>query len=167
MAQAVAQEIQTQLKVGDKVPHFDLPYATREKQGVKNRVGSQDLQGKRYLIAFHPADWSDICAKQAQGFKENLKAFRDFGVEVLLVSGDYVFSRHEWAKSLNLPFYLLSDHKHEMGKAFGIYDDISGFDTRSVFLIDRNGEIEYLNSRYNAENGYDYNLLQEAIARHK
>ena len=165
MAQAVAPQIQTQLRVGDKVPHFDLPYATREKQGVQNRLSSDELLGKRFLIAFHPADWSDICTKQAQGFRENLKGFKDFDVEVLLVSGDYVFSRHEWAKSLDLPFYMLSDHKHEMGKAFGIYDDASGFDTRSVFLIGKDGRIEYLNSRYNAEKNYDFSALQEAIAR--
>jgi peroxiredoxin Q/BCP len=167
MAQAVAPVIQTQLRVGDNVPHFDLPYATREDRGVQNSIGSDDLRGKRYLIAFHPADWSDVCTKQAKGFRENLKAFRDFGIEVLLASGDYVFSRHEWAKSLNLPFYLLSDHKHEMGKAFGIYDSGTGFDTRSVFLVGKDGRIEYINSHYNAEKNDDFNALQEAIARHK
>jgi peroxiredoxin Q/BCP len=167
MAQAVAPIIQTQLKIGDRVPHFELPYATREKEGVQNRISSDDLQGKRYLIAFHPADWSDVCTKQAQGFRENLKAFKDFGIEVLLVSGDYVFSRHEWAKSLNLPFYLLSDHKHTMGKAFGIYDDATGFDTRSVFLIGKDGRIEYVNSSYNAEKNNDFIALQGAISRHK
>jgi peroxiredoxin len=165
MAHAIAPVIETRLRKGDTVPYFNLPYATLEKQGMQNRIGSEDLAGKRYLIAFHPADWSDTCAKQAQGFRENLKAFKDFGVEVLLVSGDYVFSRHEWAKSLNLPFYMLSDHKHEMGKAFGIYDDDTGFDTRSIFLVGKDGKIEYLNSRYNADNGKDFNALQEAIAR--
>jgi len=90
------------------------------------RISSDDLAGRRYLIAFHPADWSDTCTKQAQGFRENLKEFEEFGVEILLVSGDYIFSRHEWAKHLKLPFYLLSDHKHDMGKAFGIYDDTTG-----------------------------------------
>jgi peroxiredoxin len=165
MASAIAPVIETQLNIGDKVPSFNLPYATREKQGMQNRIGSDDLKGRRYLIAFHPADWSDVCTRQAQGYRENLKGFKDFGVEVLLVSGDYVFSRHEWAKSLNLPFYLLADHKHEMGKAFGIYDENTGFDTRSVFLIDKDGRIEYLNSRYNAERNDDYNALQEAIAR--
>jgi peroxiredoxin len=165
MAQAVAPIIETQLRVGDNVPYFNLFYATREKQGMRDRIGSDDLKGKRYMIAFHPADWSDVCARQAREYKENLKAFKDFGIEVLLVSGDYVFSRHEWAKALNLPFYMLSDHKHEMGRAFGIYDDLTGFDTRSVFLIGKNGQIEYLNSKYNAENDSDFRSLREAIAR--
>jgi peroxiredoxin len=165
MAQAVAPIIETQLRFGDKVPYFNLPYATREKQGVQNRISSDDLLGRKYLIAFHPADWSDVCSRQAQGFKENLKAFKDFEIEVILVSGDYVFSRHEWAKSLNVPFMMLSDHKHEMGKAFGIYDDLTGFDTRSVFLIGNDGRIEYLNSKYNAEKGNDFNALREFIAR--
>jgi len=163
MAQAVATPTQTHLKVGDRAPYFRLPYATRTQQDSKARIGSDDFTDRRYLIAFHPADWSDVCSRQAQGYRENLKSFEDFGVEVLLISGDYIFSRHEWAKHLNLPFYLLSDHKHEMGKAFGIYDDISGFDTRSAFLVGPDGRIEYINSHYNAENDKDFHELKAAI----
>lgn len=167
MASAIAPIVQTQLKVGDVVPYFELSYATREKHGMQNRISSDDLKNQSYLIVFHPADWSDVCTRQAQGLRDNLKGFKDFGVEVLLVSGDYVFSRHEWAKSLNLPFKLLADHKHDMGKAFGIYDEITGFDTRSVFLIGKDGRIEYINSRYNAEKIDDFNAVQAAIARRK
>jgi peroxiredoxin Q/BCP len=163
MAQAVAPIIETKLKAGDKIPYFSLPYATRESQEIKSRIGSDDLFGRNYLIAFHPADWSDTCTRQAQGFRENLKAFQDFGIEIFLVSGDYIFSRHEWARKLNLPFYLLSDHKHDMGRAFGIYDDNTGFDTRSIFLIGKDGTIMYVNSHYNADTGRDFDELKQAI----
>jgi peroxiredoxin len=163
MAQAVAPKIETSLTVGDKVPSFSLPYATRDKLDMKIRISSDELLGRRYLIAFHPADWSDTCTIQAKAYRDNLKKFEDFGVEVLLVSGDYIFSRHEWARHLDIPFYMLSDHKHEMGKSFGIYDEATGFDTRSVFLIGKNGKIEYLNSHYNAEKENDFNALKAAI----
>ena len=167
MAVATAPEIKTPLNVGDEVPEFNLPYATKDYVDLNLRLGSEKLKGKRYLVAFHPADWSDTCAKQFSAYKDNLKAFKDFNVDVLLVSGDYVFSRHEWARALNLPFYMLSDHKHEMGKTFGIYDEKTGFDTRSVFLIGTDGRIEYFNSRYNAENDRDFDELKSAIAQNK
>jgi peroxiredoxin len=163
MAQAVAPKIETYLKAGDKVPYFSLPYATKDKLDMITRISSEDLMGRRYLIAFHPADWSDTCTRQAKAYNDILKKFEDFGVEVLLVSGDYIFSRHEWARHLNIPFYMLSDHKHDMGKSFGIYDENTGFDTRSVFLVGKNGMIEYINSHYNAEKENDFNALKSAI----
>jgi peroxiredoxin Q/BCP len=167
MAHAVATPIQTHLGVGDQVPYFSLPYATREKQDMVTRISSDDLAGRRYLIVFHPADWSDTCTRQAQGLRDDLKEFEKFKLEILLVSGDYIFSRHEWARHLKLPFNMLSDHKHGMGKAFGIYDEASGFDTRSVFLVDANGRLEYINSRYDATTDKDYLELKAAVMNTK
>lgn len=167
MAVAVTTPVKSRLKVGDPAPEFSLPFATKDSQDINARISSDSLIGKRYLVAFHPADWSDTCTRQFNAFRDNLEAFKDFGIEVLLVSGDYIFSRHQWAKKLNLPFYLLSDHKHEMGKAFGIYDEKTGFDARSVFLVGKDGRIEYLNSSYNADGDKDFNDLKSSIKNKK
>ena len=57
------------------------------------------------------------------------------GVTVVGVSGDYVHSHRAWAKDLDLPFMLLSDHDHGVAKAYESYDPSTGFNLRTIFVV--------------------------------
>ncbi len=82
----------------------------------------------------------------------------------MAISGDYVWSHHEWAKSLNLPFKLLSDHAHLVAKLYGSFNEKSLFNRRTVFVIDKHGTIVYSNLEYSVGDLRDFEKLKSALA---
>ena len=70
-------------------------------------------------------------------------------MEVLSVSVDSIFVHKMWndrelCKMVagGVPFPMLSDSGGRVGKAYGVYDEESGVETRGRFLIDPDGIIQ-------------------------
>jgi peroxiredoxin len=152
-----------QYKVGEKVPEFKLPYATKDTI-VFDGIGSADLAGKRYLLAFYPADWSPGCTKEVCRFRDSMTDFEDLNLIVIGVSVDNLFSHRQWAKYENLNFKLLSDQTHKLGMNFGVYDENKGVFKRSVFVIGPDGRFEYINYNYSVNNDDDFHALKKFLA---
>jgi peroxiredoxin len=152
------------IKVGDPVPEFKLPYATQDTV-VFEGIGSKELLGKRYLLAFYPADWSGGCTKEMCTFRDEFKELEGLNIEVYPVSADLVFSHHEWAKSLKLPFKLLADQTRVLGTAMGVYMADRGMMRRSVFVIGPDGKVQYVNSDYSVKDDTDLKALKEFLAK--
>ena len=71
------------------------------------------------------------------------------GVEVLSVSVDSMFvhkmwNDHELSKMVEggIPYPMLSDQDGSIGKAYGIYDEDAGIETRGRFIIDPDGNVQ-------------------------
>ncbi|MFZ1684903.1 MAG: peroxiredoxin [Candidatus Zixiibacteriota bacterium] len=152
------------LKVGDQIPQFKLPYATRDTI-VTDGIGSQDLLGHRYLIAFYPADWSGGCTKEMCTFRDEIKELEGLNIEVYPVSADLVYSHHEWAKNLNLPFKLLADQWRDFGKAMGVYVPEKGWFKRSVFVVGPDGKIQFINYDYSVKDDVHLKELKAFLAK--
>ena len=165
MSSAQQPESPAILRVGDAAPDFALPYATKDTLIIAPPLKLSDLVGKRNLVlAFYPADWSGGCTKEVCTIRDNFSKLESLNAEILPVSGDYVFSHHEWAKHHNLQFKLLSDHSHEVAKKYNSYNDLTGWNKRTVFVIDRAGKIVYINLQYNVRTPDDFQKLQEVLA---
>ena len=156
-----------QLNHGDQAPDFSLPYATRDSISVED-VGLSSYQGVRnVVIAFYPADWSGGCTREVCTLRDNFAQLSQLDAEILAISGDYVYSHQQWAKELNLPFKLLSDHSHKVAKLYGSFNDNSGFNKRTVFIVDKNGKIAYADLEYNTKDATSFDKLREALAKVK
>src|SRR5215471_16752546 len=133
---ALAADVAAPLKVGDRAPDFRLPYATRDSV-ADDSLSLATLVGKRNVVlAFYPADWSGGCTKEVCTLRDNFTQLASLNADVVGISGDYVFSHHEWAVHHNLPFKLASDHKHEVARKYGSYMEPYGFNKRTVFVVD-------------------------------
>ena len=153
---------QEKFKVGDPVPNFDLPYATKDTivfTGIKN----EDMKGSRYILAFYPADWSPGCTREICTFRDEFTDFRDMDVEILPISGDYVYSHHQWAKHHNLNFKLLADHTRSFGDKMGVYIDEYGMFKRSVFVVGPDGRFEYIDYEYSLNDDRDFRALRKFL----
>jgi peroxiredoxin Q/BCP len=158
---------QQQTRPGMKAPEFQLPYATKDTI-VFDGIRLSDYQGRSIiLLAFYPADWSGGCTQEVCTFRDNFSKLSTLNVNVLGISGDYIFSHHEWALHHNLPFKLLSDHSHHVAKLYGSYNEDSGFNRRTVFVIDRTGTIVYSDDHYDTRSDDSFNKLQAAIGKIK
>lgn len=161
-----AQE-QVPPSVGDQAPEFTLPYATKDSIS-KTPLKLADLVGKRAVVlAFYPADWSTGCTKEVCTLRDNFAALQALDAEILAISGDYVWSHHEWAKFHALPFRLVSDHSHATARLYGSYNEKSLYNRRTVFVIDRQGKIAYANMSYSVADLQDFEKLRKALAEVK
>jgi glutaredoxin-dependent peroxiredoxin len=154
-------------KVGDPAPDFKLPYATAEKIFFRpdEHLSLASLRGKNVILAFYPADWSSGCTTEVCTFRDTFAELGKLNATVLGVSGDYVFSHHEWAKHHKLQFPLLSDHDHRVAKAYDSYMEQYGLNKRTVFLIDKDGVVRYSNLDFKAGDKKDYDTLRAELEK--
>lgn len=152
------------LDVGDIAPDFALRYATKDSIAGEALRLSGAVQQSRVLLAFYPADWSSGCTKEVCGMRDDIASLTGLGIEVLGISGDYVYSHHAWAKHHDLPFRLLSDHRHDVARAYGSFNEDSGFTRRSVFVIDNERRIRYIDLEYSVRDDVDYQSLKRALS---
>lgn len=161
---AIAQtEAVKLLKVGDNAPDFSLPYATRDSV-ANDDLNLSDFLGKRNVVlAFYPADWSGGCTKEVCAMRDNFSVLSELDAEILGISGDYAYSHHEWAKHHELPFKLVSDHQHLVARMYSSYNNETGYNKRTVFIIDKEGKVAYTDMQYSTKTLDSFNKLQEAL----
>ncbi len=151
------------LKVGDPAPDFTLPMANQDTIQFSGIKLSQ-VEGKNNIIlAFYPADWSGGCTTEMCNLRDNFTNLQNLGATVFGISGDYVFSHHQWAIYHKLPFDLLSDHDHAVAKTYQSFNPKWGMNLRTVYVIDRQGRIAYIDLAYVAGSADSYNRLKAAI----
>jgi peroxiredoxin (alkyl hydroperoxide reductase subunit C) len=80
---------------------------------------------------------------------DKYKALQDLGCEVFSVSVDSHFvhkmwNDHELTKMVDggVPFHMLSDQAGNIGKAYGVYDEVQGIELRGRFIIDPDGVVQ-------------------------
>jgi len=152
------------LRVGDKAPDFTLPGATRDTIDRAGITLSSRTEAGVVILAFYPADWSGGCTKEMCTMRDNFIDLGTLGATVFGISGDYVYSHHEWSKALGLPFMLLSDHDHRVARLYGSYNEESGFNARTVYVIDRQGTIAYIDPAYKAGSPESFAKLKSALS---
>ncbi|WP_419873930.1 thiol peroxidase [Candidatus Pristimantibacillus sp. PTI5] len=128
-----------ELKVGDKAPDFNL-----NKSLVEN-VSLKDYSGKIKLISVVPSIDTGVCDAQTRRFNEAAGSLGD-NVVVLTVSVDLPFAQARWCGAAGIDkVVLLSDYKaHSFGESYGVYIKELGLDQRSIFVLDANDTIQYV-----------------------
>lgn len=152
------------LKVGEPAPAFRLSIATKDTI-IHNGFSLQEAIGKKIVIlAFYPANWSSGCTKEMCTIRDNFSNLTDLGSDVYGISGDYIWAHREWAKDLQLPFPLLSDHKHDVSRRYQSFNEESGYNKRTVFVVDRQGRIAYIDLEYNVRTDDSFIKLKSALS---
>ena len=156
-------------KIGEAAPDFKLPYATQEGIFMKpeQQISLSSQRGHNVILAFYPADWSGGCTTEVCTLRDTFAELAKLNANVLAISGDYVFSHQEWAKHHNLQFPLLSDHDHHVAKMFDSYMEGVGFNKRTVYLIDKDGVVRYVNLAFKAGDKKDYDALRAELEKLK
>lgn len=127
------------LKKNDIAPAFSL-YATPDQ-----KIKLTDFKGRNIVLAFYPADWSLICSDQMALYNEMLKYFKEYDAQLLGISVDSKWCHLAFSQSRNLHFPLLSDFepKGEVAKKYGVYNEDEGVAERALFVINKQGIIEW------------------------
>lgn len=124
-----------QVKVGDKVPVFQLKDQDGNDFDLSSVIGKQPL-----VIYFYPKDETSVCTKEACSFRDAYDAFEKYGAKVIGISSDGVKSHKDFATHHNLNFTLLSDPDNKARKLFGVPKTfvIPG---RVTYIVDKKGVV--------------------------
>jgi len=127
------------LATGTKAPEFSLA-ATHDQ-----KIALSQLNGKKVILAFYPADWSPVCSDQMALYNEMLKVFHKHNAEVIGISVDSKWCHLAFSQDRKLHFPLLADFepKGEIAKLYEVYDDEVGECKRALYVIDEKGIIRW------------------------
>lgn len=121
---------------------FDLLNQAGEK------VSSDDLAGKKYVMFFYPRAMTPGCTTESCDFRDSYAEFNQAGYEVVGVSPDPPSLNLKFKEKEGLNFDLLSDEDHQLAESLGawgekkLYGVLSNGLIRSTFVVDENGEVE-------------------------
>jgi mycoredoxin-dependent peroxiredoxin len=150
------------VEVGQQAPDFTL----KDQNGAEVSLSSYRGQ-KNVLLVFYPLAFSGICQGELCAIRDDLPRFVNDTVQVLAVSIDSVFVHKAWAERESYGFPLLSDFwpHGEVAKAYGVFNDETGFAVRGTFLIDTDGVVQWqvVNPPGEARDQAEYVKALEAI----
>ena len=130
------------LKVGDRIPYFELLNQHGELFNSKTVLGVKPL-----VVYFYPKDETPGCTAEACSFRDHYEDFLQLGAEVIGISSDGVKSHQKFAARHKLPFVLLSDSKKKVQRLFKLPKILFGFYTKRItFVIDKDGLVSYVHS---------------------
>ena len=99
-------------------------------------------------------------------FRDGWNDLAKLNAKLFGISGDYVFTHHEWAKTHKLTIPLLQDHDHAVAKAYASFSpQLQGLSKRTIYLIDKNGVVRYRNLKFRATAKEDYDALRAEIMK--
>ena len=99
-------------------------------------------------------------------FRDGWTDLATLNAKLFGISGDYVFTHHEWAKTHKLTFPLLQDHDHAVAKLYASFSpQLGGIDKRTIFLIDKDGVLRYRNLKFRAAAKEDYDALRAELMK--
>lgn len=127
------------LKKNDIAPDFTL-YATPDQ-----KISLSEFKGRNVILAFYPADWSPVCSDQMALYNEMLKYFKKYDAEIFGISVDSKWCHLAFSQSRSLHFPLLADFepKGDISKKYGVYNEAEGECNRALFVINKEGTIEW------------------------
>lgn len=161
----LSAQVLSQPKVGDPAPDFSLPYATKDSIGQEDLKLSAIIGQRSIVLAFYPADWSGGCTKEMCTMRDNFAELAKLGADIIGISGDYEYAHHVWAKELALPITLAADHRHFVARAYGSYNEMTGYNRRTIFVIDKKGLIAYTDLAYSVRDMNSFNKLRDALTK--
>jgi peroxiredoxin Q/BCP len=147
---------------GDRAPDFSLPWASRDTTGGALWFSLSAQRGKVVLLAFYPRDFTPGCTAQMKTFTEQYADLFGDDVVVVGISADSLETHMRFARSLNLPFRLLSDPEQKVSRKYGSADR-DGYNRRTVYVIDSTGRVSYTDIRFGALDPKAYSRLKKAI----
>ncbi|WP_405110730.1 thiol peroxidase [Paenibacillus sp. FSL K6-1217] len=128
-----------QLKAGDSAPQFTV------SKNLLEDVTLTDYAGKIKLISVVPSLDTGVCDAQTRRFNSEAAGLGD-EVVILTISTDLPFAQARWCGAAGIDSVItLSDHKEtSFGQAYGVLIKEFRLDMRSIFVVDKNDTLAYV-----------------------
>ena len=158
----LAEDKPVELKVGDKAPNFAAVSSGLEV------VGLDQTPAKARLFSVVPSLDTPVCSEQTKKFESSLAALKD-KVATYTISLDLPFAQKRFcaAEGISNMKNLSDMHNQSFGKNWGTL--IEGLpvplESRSIFVVDKNNKIAYVEYVSEVTNHPDYDKAIAALVR--
>jgi peroxiredoxin len=154
-----------QIRVGDKAPNFTLPDTELKPRSLKEFICH------KVVLAFFVSAFTSVCTKEMCAFRDSMARLTDLKAKVIGISVNDPFSNKAFAEKNKLPFSILSDYNRQATKLYGVetpdFGGLNGYTVakRSIFIIDKNGTVQYVWTTENPEVEPDYTEIEVALEK--
>ncbi|MCB0721144.1 MAG: redoxin domain-containing protein [Ignavibacteriae bacterium] len=163
---------------GDKARDFSFNYVTINdfaSGSVTQSASLSDMIGKKnILLGFYPAPFSMGCGMELSTFdymvageNSDVKMPEEYtkDLEILMVSNEGLDMLNKWFESMSFKnVKLVSDLNVDISAKYNSFNFFNGYNNRTIFLIDKEGVIRYIDWDYKVIDK-DLKLLQEEIKK--
>lgn len=149
-----------EVKVGDLAKDFTA------LDNELNQIKLKDFKGKVVVLSSMPSIDTSICALQAIRFNREAAVFGD-KVQILSLSVDLPFALTRFCAARGIKnAKTLSDHKElDFGNKYGLVIKELRLLGRGVFVIDKNGIVQYVEYLQEISELPNYDAALEAIKK--
>ena len=150
--------IGNEVKVGDAAPDFTV------LANDLTPVTLNDSEGKIRLFSVVPSLDTGVCDTQTRKFNEAAAELGD-NVVIYTVSMDLPFAQKRWCGAAGIENVVtVSDHRAgSFGEAYGVLIEELRLLARSIFVVDENGKVTYVEYVPEATNHPNYEAAIEAV----
>lgn len=150
-----------EVKVGDKAPDFTV------LSNDLNEVTLENYKGKVKLISVVPSLDTGVCSDQTRRFNEEADNLDN--VHVLTISMDLPFAQKRWCAAEGIEkVSTFSDHRDaDFGEKYGVLIKELRLLARSIFVVDSNDEVAYVEYVDEVSSHPDYEAALEAAKQAK
>lgn len=164
---------------GDAARDFNFDYVAISEyssgSSVKQSGALSDYIGKKNIIlGFYPAPFSMGCGMELTTFDymvagedSEVKMPEEFtkDLEILMVSNESTDMLSKWFESMSFKnVKLISDLNTDIAAKYKSFNFFNGYNNRTIFLIDKEGVVRYIDWDYNVVDK-DLKLLQDEIKK--
>jgi len=148
--------------VGQPAPEFSL-YDTE-----KNQVSLSQFKGQPVVLLFFPLAFTSVCTAELCSVRDDISLFNELNTEVLGISVDSLHSLKKFKEEQKLNFTLLSDFNKEASTSYDCLYEVfaqgmKGVSKRSVFVIDKEGILQYTEVHENAGEFPDLEAMKKVL----
>ncbi len=149
-----------EVSVGQKAPDFTV------LANDLSPVQLSSFPGKVVVISAVPSLDTPTCDAETRRFNEEATKLSD-DVKVLTISMDLPFAQARWCGAAGVSnVQTLSDHRDaSFGTAYGVLIKELRLLTRAIFVVDREGTIQYIQLVEEISNEPDYGEVVDAVKK--
>lgn len=154
------------LATGDMAPRFTLPNQDKKVSNLEEFLGKG-----RVVLAFFPGAFTSTCTHEMCTFRDSLSKLSSLNAQVVGISVNDPWTLRGFANVNGLTFPLLSDYLREATKAYGVelpdFGSVKGYlvAQRSIFILDKAGQITFSWIAPQAGIEPDYKLIEEQLTK--
>lgn len=152
------------LEVGQMVPDFSVPAATRYGP-LADPITLSDFRGRTVVLAFFPRARTRGCTIQMHAYRDQYAELFQDGQDVVLIamSADPVEDLYAWARDDQFQFLMASDEAMEVATQLGAIRN-EEMTNRNLFVIAPDGTLAFQATPFREIDPTAYTELADAIA---
>jgi thiol peroxidase len=149
-----------EVRVGDKAPGFEV------LDNNLSPVRFSSFGGKIYMLSSVPSLDTPVCDIETRRFNEEAGKLSE-DIVMLTISMDLPFAQKRWCGAAGVTrVQTLSDHRDAaFGMSYGVLIKELRLLARAIFLVDRDGTIQYVNLIKEITNEPDYDAVLSEVSK--